>query len=126
MDTLALRQGHVGVAAQGWLLPLCFNHAGTVLDNTELRDKLSTQEQRFATDFFVAMGRHFKGSVLDDLPPAYQSLVRNHAGQRAWLTVRQTFEQPCDWGVGVLVNCRARQGHGFYRELGNQQRDQQA
>lgn len=52
--------------------------AGTVLDNAELRDKLSTQEQRFATDFFVAMGRHFKGSVLDDLPPAYQSLVKRY------------------------------------------------
>lgn len=49
--------------------------AGTVLDNQELRDKLSTAEQKFTTEFFVAMGRHFKSSVLDELPPAYQSLV---------------------------------------------------
>jgi hypothetical protein len=48
---------------------------GTVLDNQGLRDKLSMAEQKFTTEFFVAMGRHLKGSVLDKLPPAYQSLV---------------------------------------------------
>jgi hypothetical protein len=47
-----------------------------VLDNQELRDKLSSAEQKFTTEFFVAMGRHLKSSVLDDLPAAYQSLVR--------------------------------------------------
>lgn len=49
---------------------------GTVLDNTELRDKLSAAEQKFTTEFFVAMGRHLKSSVLDELPSNYQSLVR--------------------------------------------------
>jgi hypothetical protein len=53
-----------------------FCQPGTVLDNQELRDKLSSAEQKFTTEFFVAMGRHLKSSVLDDLPAAYQSLVR--------------------------------------------------
>jgi hypothetical protein len=54
---------------------LCCCSAGTVLDNQEVRDKLSSAEQTFTTDYFVSMGRHFKSSVLDQLPPAYQSLV---------------------------------------------------
>lgn len=56
-------------------LCVVFCSAGTVLDNQQLRDKLSTAEQKFTTEFFVAMGRHLKSSVLDDLPAAYQSLV---------------------------------------------------
>lgn len=51
-----------------------------MLDNQELRDKLSTAEQKFTTEFFVAMGRHFKSSVLDDLPANYQSLVSTAVG----------------------------------------------
>lgn len=46
-----------------------------LLDNPDLRGKLSDQEHKFTTDYFVAMGRHLKSSVLDQLPPAYQSLV---------------------------------------------------
>jgi hypothetical protein len=57
------------------LLLVLLVYAGTVLDNQEVRDKLSSAEQTFTTDYFVSMGRHFKSSVLDDLPPAYQSLV---------------------------------------------------
>lgn len=70
----------VACAAGTHAVAVCHQHAslcpaGTVLDNQELRDKLSSAEQKFTTEFFVAMGRHFKSSVLDDLPPAYQSLV---------------------------------------------------
>lgn len=66
-----------------WLLPLTLvSHcAGTVLDNQELRDKLSTAEQKFTTEFFVAVGRHFKSSVLDELPANYQSLVSSSGRQ---------------------------------------------
>lgn len=50
-------------------------HAGTLLDNGQLRARLSPAEVRFAQQFFVALGRSLKTSVLDDLPAQYQSLV---------------------------------------------------
>jgi hypothetical protein len=40
-----------------------------------LRARLSPAEVRFAQQFFVALGRSLKTSVLDDLPAQYQSLV---------------------------------------------------
>jgi hypothetical protein len=46
-----------------------------LLDNGELRGQLSAAEARFAQQYFVALGRNLKTSVLDDLPPQYQSLV---------------------------------------------------
>lgn len=57
--------------------------AGHILDSSTLRDRLSRQERTFTQNFFVAAGRHFKSSVLDELPPHYQSLVSSQAGAPA-------------------------------------------
>ena len=38
--------------------------------------RLSAGEQRYAHDTFVALGRHLKAAVLDQLPANYQALVR--------------------------------------------------
>lgn len=46
-----------------------------MLDTEALRERLSKQERSYASSFFVAMGRYMKSSVLNDLPPNYQSLV---------------------------------------------------
>ncbi|WIA41686.1 hypothetical protein OEZ86_009033 [Tetradesmus obliquus] len=55
--------------------------AGSMLDTEALRERLSKQERSYASSFFVAMGRYMKSSVLNDLPPNYQSLVKRYEGE---------------------------------------------
>lgn len=50
-------------------------YAGAILDNQQMRQRLSVQEQQYANKFFVILGRHLKNTVLDDLPLNYRSLV---------------------------------------------------
>lgn len=56
--------------------------AGSILDSSELRSRLSSQERTFTQNFFVAAGRHFKTGVLDELPPHYQSLVKRYEAEQ--------------------------------------------
>eukprot|EP00879_Flechtneria_rotunda_P033135 GHRR01036671.1.p2 GENE.GHRR01036671.1~~GHRR01036671.1.p2 ORF type:complete len:106 (+),score=15.81 GHRR01036671.1:1075-1392(+) len=58
-------------------------YAGAILDSADLRDRLSQQEKQYSSQVFVALGRHLKASVLDYLPPHYQSLVSHCAKQLA-------------------------------------------
>jgi hypothetical protein len=59
------------------MLLRCSHFAGAMLDTASLRERLSAQERTYASGFFVALGRHMRESVLKDLPPNYQSLVRD-------------------------------------------------
>lgn len=56
-------------------------YAGALLDSAALRERLSRGERQYASNFFVALGRHLKDSVLNAMPPHYQSLVKRYEAE---------------------------------------------
>lgn len=90
------------------MLPIaaCSVTAGSILDSSELRSRLSDPEKAFTQNFFVAMGRHLKTSVLDELPPHYQSLVSKTAVASRQLVIRvsPSLSRQCVLLLYDLVN----------------------
>jgi hypothetical protein len=54
----------------------------------ELQQRLSPGELAFAEDYFKAQGQHMRDTILKELPPNYNQLVRRRAASRSDLEGR--------------------------------------